>query len=98
MEWMEIGGGDNGEESVIWDKSKTPELEGTFKGAQSNIGKHKSMLYSIETKDGLVKVWGSTVLDDRMLQVKAGAPVKIKYEGTKEGKNGEYASYRVWSK
>lgn len=95
-EWKEITPEQEGD-SNIWDKSKNPEIIGVYQGAQTNVGPNKSMLYKLETDDGVVKVWGSTVLDDRMSSAQIGQKVKIKYEGKKQGDKGRnYNAYRVW--
>jgi len=65
-------------------------IEGTLVRVQSNIGENKSMLYSIETPEGVKNVWGAKILDERMALVKIGDKLKITYKGTlKEAKKGK---------
>jgi len=66
-------------------------IEGVYTQKKENVGKNKANLYLIE-KDGVLKaVWGSTVLDDKMIYVKIGDLIKITYQG--EEKN--YHKYLV---
>lgn len=66
-------------------------IEGFLIRVQEDIGINKSMLYSIETPDGVKSVWGATILNERMALVKVGSKVKITYKGlatdVKKGKN-----------
>lgn len=90
--WEEVGV----EDGNVWDK-ETP-LEGVFLKTESGIGANKSNMYTIKPDDGEeVKVWGSTVLDDKLMGVPKGTYVKIEYEGKKTSKNGgQYHSYKVF--
>ena len=47
-----------------------------------------SAKYYIETVTGMMMVWGSAVLDDRMKLVKIGTPVRITYKGKKQNAKG----------
>jgi hypothetical protein len=78
----------------VWDKASP--LEGKFVKAEQDVGPNKSKMYTIETEDGEVKVWGSAVLDDKLMGVPQGTYVKLEYEGKKKGKNAEYNSYKVF--
>jgi hypothetical protein len=65
-------------------------IEGFLVQKQSDIGANKSMLYSIETPEGVKNVWGAVILDERMSLVKVGDKVKITYKGlAKEFKKGK---------
>ncbi len=66
-------------------------IEGILKDKQSNVGANNSMLYSLETSDGLVGVWGSAILDPRMVGVYNEEKVKITYKGLGEAKGGHNA-------
>jgi len=46
------------------------------------------MLYGLECQGESVSVWGSTVLDQRMMLVKIGDKIKITYKGLSEAKAG----------
>ena len=54
-----------------------------------------SAKYYIETVTGMMMVWGSAVLDDRMKLVKIGTPVRITYNGTK--KNAKGRDFKVFT-
>lgn len=85
------------EDSNIWDKEAEPVLEGKLSKIETNVGPNESTLYSITKDNGeVVKVWGSTVLDDRFLGVLAGTYVRVSYKGLTKGKNGKsYHNYSV---
>lgn len=67
-------------------------IEGTLVRTQSDIGVNSSMLYSLETTQGIKNVWGSKVLDERMGLVKVGDKVKITFKGLSEAKKGKNAA------
>ena len=66
-------------------------VEGTLCQVQENIGKNDSMLYNLETAEGIKSVWGSAILNSRMALVKVGDKIRITYKGlskdAKEGRN-----------
>lgn len=90
--WKEISVNND---TDVWDK-ETP-LEGEFVKVAHDIGPNKSNMYTLRTDAGEIKVWGSTVLDDKLMGVPQGAYVQIEYEGKKPSKNGgSYHSYKVF--
>jgi len=83
------------EDSKTWDKSAP--IEGKFVKVETEIGPNDSNMYTIETKDGPFKVWGSTVLDDKLAGVSPNTYIKIDYEGKLTSKKGsQYHSYKVF--
>lgn len=66
-------------------------IEGIFVKSQEDVGVNKSMLYSIETPEGVKNVWGSAVLDTRMSLAKVGDKIKITFKGLGEAKGGHNA-------
>ncbi len=64
-------------------------IEGVLVRMQKDIGPNSSMLYSIETSEGVKIVWGATILDQRMALVNVGEKVKITYKGLAEPKAGK---------
>lgn len=86
------------EDDTIWDKDATRVLEGKLVKIETNVGPNESTLYTIKKDDNEeVKVWGSTVLDDRFLGIPEGTYVRVNYEGLKKGKNGKsYHNYKVY--
>jgi len=69
--------------SESWKPEKEEDfIEGLLTEIERNVGVNESTLYKIEVAGGEVKsVWGSTVLDSRMTNVKMGEEVKIIYKG-----------------
>ena len=64
-------------------------IEGRLVRSQEDVGVNKSMLYSIETPEGVKSVWGSAILDSKMALVKIGDKIKITYKGLAEAKSGK---------
>lgn len=64
-------------------------IEGVLVRTQKDIGVNESMLYSIETPEGVKNVWGAAILDSRMALVKVGDKLKITYQGLAEAKPGK---------
>ena len=71
------------------------EFIGLFTGKEEHVGENDSIVYSFEqSKDNEpVSVWGSTVLDTRMKNVKVGEEVKIVYKGQKDSPNRKGKKY-----
>lgn len=93
-EWTEVIASDN----KMWDK-KAPII-GVLVGKKENVGPNESMLYTIKTDDGNVGVWGSTVLDNKFVEIPLGFKVKIEPVGlVKSPKTGrEYQDFKVMYK
>ena len=73
-----------------WTYEKDGEfIEGFLIAVKKDVGVNNSMLYSIETADDLVNVWGAAILDSRMDHVKIGDKIKITYKGLAEAKGGK---------
>ncbi len=66
-------------------------VEGVLVLKQENVGANDSMMYSLETPEGVKSIWGSAILDSRMTFVKVGSKVKITYKGLGEAKEGRSA-------
>lgn len=64
-------------------------VEGILVKKEEGVGENKSMLYNLETSEGLKTVWGSAILDSRMTFVKVGAKVKITFKGLAEKTTGK---------
>jgi len=77
-------------EPRIWKPEKENDfIEGVLVTKQENVGENKSMLYGLETADGIKNVWGSTILDERMAFTKIGDKIKITFKGlAKDSKKG----------
>jgi len=71
-----------------------PEIEGdsitgVLLSREEHVGTNDSMLYTLEVEKKPLLVWGSTVLDGKMVSVKNGDLVKIEYLGKAEPKPGK---------
>lgn len=64
-------------------------IEGVLVKIQEGVGANNSMLYQIETPEGVKSVWGSAILDSRMGLVKVGDQIKITFQGLGESKPGK---------
>lgn len=74
----------------IWTPTENEFLEGVLINVQEDVGENKSKLYTIENQiNGMINVWGSTVLDSRMSLVKVGDKVRLTYKGLGEKKGGK---------
>jgi spore coat protein U-like protein len=77
-----------------WDQAKP--IQGVYKRQLTNVGPNNSAQYVIDTTDGEVAVWGSTVLDNKFESVPVGSEVRVEYLGMAKGKTGkEYKDYKV---
>ena len=73
----------------FWKPEKEGDcIEGVYIGAEHAVGENKSELYTIESDGKPIKVWGSTVLDQKMVAVKPSDKIKITYLGKGEAKAG----------
>lgn len=66
-------------------------IEGILVLKQDDVGDNKSMMYSIETPEGVKNVLGTAILDSRMKLVNVGNKIKITYKGLGEAKSGKNA-------
>lgn len=65
-----------------WDYKTETELIGILIEKEPNVGENNSMLYTIEKEDGIkLTIWGTTVLDSRLVDIEIGEKVKIVYDG-----------------
>ena len=92
-EWNKI-------ETEIWNPEEGDEVSGNYLGVQEEVGENKSNLYTIKTDDSKqVGVWGSKVLDGKMIGLQIGQQVKIKFLGkVKPEKGKEYKNFEVYTK
>lgn len=78
-----------------------PELVGTLVKVEDNVGPNGSTMYTIKNEAGEpVKMWGSTVLDDKMGMIPLGSEVKIVYNGKVQNEKTKrtYKSFDVYYK
>ena len=93
--WEEV----NPMDIPVWEPKENDEIIGNLKDIEKNVGPNKSMLYTMEKDNGDdIKVWGSTVLDKRMVAIDIGERVKIVYLGlvTSPETKREYKDFKVY--
>lgn len=91
-DWITVGGVGEGE---IHDFNENKSLEGTYLGAESNVGSNSSMLYAVKTKDGSIKkFWGSSLLDTKMQQIERGVMLRVTFVGLKDSQKRKGAKYK----
>lgn len=80
-------------EPGIWSyENEDDKITGVLIQIQTEVGPTKSKLYSVETKDdGVQNIWGSAILDQRMVGVKVGDLIQIVYKGLGEAAPGKNA-------
>lgn len=79
-------------ETGIWKpENENDEIVGVLLSKETDVGINKSNLYTLEVEGKPVGIWGSTVLDPKMLGVKVGDTVKIVYLGKGEAQGGKSA-------
>ena len=66
-------------------------IEGVLAQKRADVGVNNSMLYNIDTSNGIKSVWGSAILDTRMALINLGDKIKITYKGLGEAKGGHNA-------
>jgi len=83
----------------FWKPTEKGEvLEGLYTAKEEHVGQNDSSMYYFELlkNHDILQLWGSTVLDQRMIPVKIGQQVRITYEGLGEkGKGGKQAP-KLW--
>ncbi len=71
------------ESGNIWKPEKDGEfVEGVLKAARESDMYKGNFIYDLETKAGIVSIFGTAVLNSRMQRTKVGDKLKIVYEGT----------------
>lgn len=88
------------QESLFWNPEEGDAVEGEFLGTTKGVGENESDVYNIRTTDGKqVSVWSCKVLEGKMMNVKLGQQVKIRYIGkVKPEKGKEYKNYDLFTK
>lgn len=70
---------------------KGDKMEGFLIQAQQDVGENKSNLYTIEAPEGVLRVWGTAILDAKLGLVRLGDKVKITYKGLGEAQGHKNA-------
>ncbi len=76
----------------FWEYDKEGDkLTGVLIKIQENVGPSASMLYTLEVKEKPINVWGTTILDQRMVGIKVGNLIEIIYKGLGKAAAGKNA-------
>jgi len=79
-----------------WNVEKQKEITGKILRVQEQGGKFDTKVYTLETDDAIVDVFGSTVLDDKIKSLcEIGNVVQITFLGKVQGKDAEYKDFDV---
>ena len=79
-------------ETGLWKPEKSEdEIQGVLVKIQESVGSNNSYFYTIEVEKKPIGVWGSAILDPKMLAAKVGDLIKIRYDGLGEAKSGHSA-------
>lgn len=95
IRWTETAKSDKEAEKTIYIGDT---VHGVYDGKRENIGENDANLYMIKTVgDGMLSIWGTTVLDDLMKRIYEGNEVKITYTGSQKPKAGgkAYSLFKV---
>jgi len=94
--WEEI----NPSNTPVWQyRNAGDEIIGYLEKVEENIGPNNSRMYTLRKEDGtFIKVWGSTLLDNRFDFIALGEKVKIVYQGKKKAQKGgrAYHDFKVY--
>ncbi len=77
----------------LWTYDKDGDtIEGYLLRVKEHVGMNDSTMYDFETKDGMMSVWGSAILDSKLGLIKVGTKVRITYKGLGEATGGKSAA------
>lgn len=89
--FVEIGSGD------AWSPAEEGDsITGVFVGTKEDVGPNKSKMHNLRKDDGIVGVWGSTVLDDKFEAVREGDTVRVTYTGLSKEKGNFGKPWKTW--
>ena len=83
----------------FWKPTKKGDsLEGLLINKETEVGPNKSIIYYIErlTDHEITQIWGTTILDQKMIPVKIGQQVLITYKGLGEKGTGGKQAPHIW--
>jgi hypothetical protein len=76
-------------EAILWKPTKSgEEIVGKLLKVETGK-KFNNQVYTLETRDGLVNIFSTAVLQDRMKYVELGSRVKIIFNGNAPNKKGQ---------
>ena len=80
-----------------WDIEKQKEITGKILNTEEKGGKYDTKVYTLETEDAIVDVFGSVVLDEKLKSFgQVGNTIRIVFLGKKQGKDAEYKDFDVF--
>jgi hypothetical protein len=98
-EWIEVKRDvEEKEKNNKWEPEVIGEtIQGIYIEKEEDVGQYSSTLYTIKTKEGEMKFWGSTVLDNLMSKVPLGHEIRISYQGKQPSKRGKnpWKDYKI---
>lgn len=79
-------------EPGIWKPEKDGDnITGVLIKIDKDVGKNNSMLYSLKVKEEVIGIWGSAILDQRMLGIKIDSLIRVTFKGLGEPTGGHNA-------
>ena len=75
------------------EEGKGSEFKGNYLYKEENVGENNSTMYTFEVNDDLMSVWGTTLLDTRLKNVKPGEEVIIVYLGEEDSQKRKGKTY-----
>jgi hypothetical protein len=81
-------------DAKVWiPENEGDSIIGVLLEARMDVGPNKSMLYTLEERGTQERrsVWGSTILDSRMIQVAVGEEIRIEFKGLGKKSPGKHA-------
>jgi len=98
VRWNEVPKDDTQKEKTVY---VGPVVQGVLEDVREHIGENDAKMYVIRTEEhGLLSVWGTTVLNDKLESLTVGTEVKIELTGTQKPKAGgkAYFVFKVFSR
>lgn len=111
-EWTKAGASEHGttirwaeEPRSEWEKENTEfkgaTIQGVYEQRHDNVGMNQGVMYKINTTEhGMLTIWGTTVLNDKMADVPVNSEVKIEFQGYQKPKKNPsgkpYATFNVF--
>lgn len=86
-------------EAIKWE-TKGQEMLGKFIECRTSVGKNMTALYFFEVEPGHnVAVWGTALLDSRLVQLRKGQLVRIVFKGKETSKKTgrTYQNFEVFT-
>ena len=79
-----------------WNAENKKEITGKILNIEEEGGKYDTKVYTLETEDEIIDIFGSAVLDKILKPIcKIGNTIRILFLGMKQGKDAEYKTYEV---